>query len=393
MAAPAGDVRPGWRAARGPLLLVAALVAVAVVGVLVAASGNAGALDPDGTSPEGSRALAVLLRDRGVRVERVTTVDAAVRQATGRTTIFVPLPDRVLDTSVARLRSTAEPATLVLVNPDSGALRALGLGVRSAGRAPVRDRVPSCDLPAAAVAGSADLGGATYDLAGAPEAGSPTTCYPAGGKATVVAAAGAMGDVTIVGTSTPFTNAALDERGNAALALGLLGAGERVVWLLPRPAQAAAEGTERHGLLDLLPGRLLAALAQVAFAVLLLALWRARRLGPVVSEPLPVVVRSAEAVEGRGRLYRAAGERASAAAALRGGSRARLAARLGLPPEPAPEALADAVAGRTPRGLADVATLLYGAPSGQAPPAPPDDAALVALATDLDTLEAEVRRP
>ena len=52
----------------------------------------------------------------------------------------------------------------------------------------------------------------------------------------------------------------------------------------------------------------------------LLALWQARRLGPVVAERLPVVVRAAETVEGRGRLYRARRARDRAAAALRAAS-------------------------------------------------------------------------
>jgi len=46
----------------------------------------------------------------------------------------------------------------------------------------------------------------------------------------------------------------------------------------------------------------------------------------------------------------------------------------------------DAVASRTRRTPPEVAALLYGA-------APPDDAALVRLADDLDALEREVRRP
>ena len=51
----------------------------------------------------------------------------------------------------------------------------------------------------------------------------------------------------------------------------------------------------------------------------LVALWRGRRFGPVVTEPLPVVVRSAEVVEGHGRLYRrAAGPRPGGRAAAGG---------------------------------------------------------------------------
>jgi hypothetical protein len=124
----------------------------------------------------------------------------------------------------------------------------------------------------------------------------------------------------------------------------------------------------------------------VFIAVLLFALWRARRLGPVVAEPLPVVVRAAETVEGRARLYRRSGARGQAAGALRAGVISRLRSQVGLPRGPRPEAVVDAVSSRTGRPAPDVHRLLYGA-------APPDDAALVRLADDLDALEREVRRP
>ena len=125
-----------------------------------------------------------------------------------------------------------------------------------------------------------------------------------------------------------------------------------------------------------------------AVAVLLLALWRARRLGPVVAEPLPVVVRAAETVEGRARLYRRAGARGTAAEALRAGVRRPAGARARpAAPRRSRRPWSTAVAGthrpdRAPRSAA----LLYGA-------APADDAALVRLADDLDALEREVRRP
>ena len=114
-----------------------------------------------------------------------------------------------------------------------------------------------------------------------------------------------------------------------------------------------------------------------------LVVWRGRRLGRVVAEPLPVVVRAAETVEGRGRLYHAAGARGSAAEALRSGTRDRVSARLGAGRSPAPEVLVDLVASRTSRPATDVHALLYGPP-------PVDDAALVLLARTLDALALEV---
>ena len=86
----------------------------------------------------------------------------------------------------------------------------------------------------------------------------------------------------------------------------MLTGSSRLVWVVPRPPAQAAADSERHGLFDLLPDRVLWATFQLFIAVVLLALWRGRRIGPVVAEPLPVVVRATETVEGRARLLRAA---------------------------------------------------------------------------------------
>ena len=129
-------------------------------------------------------------------------------------------------------------------------------------------------------------------------------------------------------------------------------------------------------------GALLAALRGVA--VVLLALWRARRLGRSL-RAAPVVVRAAEAVEGRARLYHRGRARDSAAAALRETALERLLPLIGLPPGADQRTVIDAVAARAGRPAGDVSVLLYGA-------APSDDRSLVHLADDLDALEREVRR-
>ena len=102
-----------------------------------------------------------------------------------------------------------------------------------------------------------------------------------------------------------------------------------------------------------------------------------------MTEPLPVVVRGSEAVEGRGRLYRTTRARPQAAAALRSASLDAAASRLSLGPSPEPTALLTALAGRTGRSGAELRDLLYGPP-------PADDAALVALADALSRLDQEV---
>ena len=128
------------------------------------------------------------------------------------------------------------------------------------------------------------------------------------------------------------------------------------------------------------------AIALLLAAVVLLALARGRRLGRLVREPLPVVVRAIETTESRGRLYRRAGDRSRAAAVLRAGAADRLAHRLAVGRGAGPDAVVHAASRATGRPPAEVADILFG-------PAPPDDAALIHLAQQLTDLEERVRHP
>ena len=135
-----------------------------------------------------------------------------------------------------------------------------------------------------------------------------------------------------------------------------------------------------------MPARLGWAIDQLIIAVILLMLWRGRRFGRLVQEPLPVSVRASETVEGLGRLYRAARSRRRAADALRHAARTRMAPRLGLRrDDSAPRRWSKQSPSARGVRLLEVAAVLYGAEPG-------DDPALVALADQLDALEAEVRR-
>ena len=371
-----------WRAARGPLAAAAALLIVATLVALVNSRRTAGALDPTATDPSGARALAQLLRDRGVVVDRIETVEGGTANAGADVTIFVPLPDRLPPAAYGSLATS--PGDLVVVNPDIGVLSVLAPAARPYGSAPEGARQPACALPVAVTAGVADVGGSTYQPK--PGVTGAVGCYAAGGAGSLLAMPRSTGGtVTVLGSPTALTNARLDRLGNAALALGLLGAKARVLWLVPPAGAAVAAGSHDRTVTELLPAWVRPALLQLLIGVGLIALWRARRLGPVVAESLPVVVRAAEAVEGRARLYRVAGARDRAAEALRSGARSRLIDSLGLPPDASPAAVTEAVTGRVRRPSAAVDDLLYGPP-------PHDDAALVRLADALDALDEEVRR-
>jgi hypothetical protein len=246
---------------------------------------------------------------------------------------------------------------------------------------------PDCDLPAARRAGNADTGGIRYTTTHL----EADQCYPSERLATLIRVPhpSGGGDTVVLGAPDILHNEHLDEQGNASLALQLLGSRPHLVWYLPSLSDASAtQPDDEKTLFELLPSGWLWGTLQLFIAAALAALWRARRLGPLLTEKLPVAIRASETVEGRARLYRKANARDRAAAALRSTTRTRLAPLAGIPVAQAhtPEALLPALSARLHADGQALHSLLFGPP-------PSDDAALIALADQLDALEREVRRP
>ncbi|MER8185401.1 DUF4350 domain-containing protein [Kitasatospora sp. NPDC094015] len=383
-----------WLRSRWYLLTAALLV---VLGLLL--GGLAGRstwppLDPRSPDPQGARAAVVLVQREGVDLRTVDDVNAlagALREP--GTTVVLPRPDLLSPAQLARLGAVPRGSTgrLILIAPEQGALDAFARGTTLVtapdGFPDLANPIstpPACRLPEAVRADTADLGGLLYD-AGAGDTG----CYPRHGHQSLVRHADtADRDTVVLGTGRPFTNNRLDDDGNAALALGLLGAHQHLVWYLP-DYNTAAPAAHRKQFSDYIPSGWNWAAVQLMVAAVLAALWRGRRLGPVVAERLPVVVRATETTEGRARLYHRAKARGRAADALRRATAHRLAPALGVPTaagQPEPIALCTAVADRLGRSADDIRALLYGGP-------PTDDAALLRLTDDLDALERQVRQP
>lgn len=377
------------RSRRDALIVAASTLLAAVVVALVGADGPAGKLDPRAVDGSGSRAVAEVLRSRGVQVSLVQTTEAALAAAGPGVTLLLVRSDDLAPQQLERLPDSR--ADLVLVTPTRAALAALAPGVRRVGPGTGDRREPGCDLGAARRAGEAEVGRTVY-TAKAPPGGSVSLCYqeqeqeqPAPGEpaAPLVSLRTPTRTVTVLGDDRPLTNVRLDQHGNAALALGLLGEKPRLVWFLPSPTDVPFDGDKDP--LALVPAGVRYGLLMLAVAVVLIALWRGRRLGPVVVEPLPVVVRAAETAEGRARLYRRNRARDRAADALREAARDRVRTALSLPRGVEPAGLVGAASARSIRDPVAVGTLLYG-------DVPSDDAALVRLAAQLDALEREVRR-
>ncbi|MEV0406332.1 DUF4350 domain-containing protein [Actinoallomurus sp. NPDC050550] len=381
--ASAGQVaRHRWRRSRGILVAVLALVILGVLIALMRPRTGSELLDPESPGQQGSQALAEITRRHGTPVTVVRNASAAAERLRAQpdAVLVVVRSERLVAADLTTLRDA--PGDRLLVTPTSETLKALAPGVDAKSTAWGTPE-PGCTLPAAAYAGSVDfLGATTYT---APD--QATKCYSDDQGAGLVQLPVNGATVTVLGATRPLTNEHLDEHGNAALAMNLIETRSNAVWLIPNLPSPGSGG--QKSFTELVPFGVKLAVLQIVIAVVLVALWRARRLGPIVVEPLPVIVRSAEAVEGRARLYRSRRAADRAAEALRAGALERLTGLLGMPrsaasdPGMAAEIVA-AIAAHTGREQAEVGAALYGPP-------PVDDAGLVWLAGVLDDLERLVR--
>ncbi|MDX3375344.1 DUF4350 domain-containing protein [Streptomyces sp. ME02-6991-2A] len=393
-----------WKRARGLLIALLILVIAGVTFAAVRSGANHGHLDPRSADPKGSRAAAELLKARGISVTVATTLDEATTAAGPDTTLLVTGPNLLTPAQQRRLHeaTTASTGRTLLIAPGPAAASRLSPGVRTEPHRPVSVLPPSCAFPAARSAGTADMGGVRYT---APDS-TATACYPSdGAPSLLILKDRGDGDTVFLGSPDFLHNERLDQQGNASLALQLLGSRPHLVWYLPSltdPSATSDDGSpddndtnsggngeeasgEESDFLDLIPSGWLWATLQLTLAAVLAAIWRGRRLGPLVLERLPVSIRASESAEGRAGLYRKANARDRAAESLRAAARTRIARLAGVTAREAhtSDVLLPAVSARTTTGD-DLSTLLFG-------PAPADDAALVLLADHLDALEREVR--
>jgi hypothetical protein len=379
-----------------------------------------GTLSPTGTGPDGSSRLAELLRARGVLVDHVTSSQQAIGvAATGDSTIFVPAPDFLNPTFAAFIASVDGAHRVVVVRPGRRTTFFSPVPIYPANQRWATAVVePACSEAFAVAAGPAAAHRQVY------AAERPAVdCYFGG----VVGIQVGDTEIIYVGASDPFRNGRIGESGNAALATGLLAEHGRVVWLdvhsrepvsvspgdrpnfqIPEYRRGNQDRTNTgFPTIDAFPRALWAVIVVGFAAAVLLALARARRLGPPVSEPLPVLVPAAEAVTGRGRLYRRIDARDATLAALRGAAVSRIARVLNpfggtgfdrdltgqrdllgqgkLELSSTVESFIDQVAARTGTPATTVWAILYGSP-------PKDDEGLAGAVADLDRLVAAVLR-
>jgi len=327
-------------------------------------------LDPRNPEHDGGQAVARVLEDQGIDVRIARGQDELLGEdVDAGTAVVVTNPEDLGASTLKKLRDHArEAGALVVVGRHAVLGGQFGIDDDSIadGRHPA-----DCDEPLAE-----GLVVRTEDAGGLQAPG----CFGEDGISVLVRrdALWLMTDPTV------FTNERVLESDNGALALRLLGQQDRLVWYVADSADAAA--SDGVGLSSLLPPWLVPGLYLLLASTLGLILWRGRRLGPLVTEPLPVVVRAAESTQSRGRIYRRTGDRQHAALILVGAARRRLTEALQLPRGTHVETLAAAAAARTGRDPHAVLALL-------GHPAVTKDSQLVELGQQLFDLENEVHAP
>jgi len=386
--APASD--PASGPAEGRRFRFGFWVVIVLVGVLLAAltavvqgteKGAPRALDPTSTTASGSAALVRVLEQRGTAVTVTDTLDGTGAIDGG--TVFIDDADGALDPAVAERIARTARHVVVVGTSGAGLDALLGFPIDPPGQIDGDATVSttSCGIPAAASAARVTTAGSGYTV----QDESAERCAPTGaGDSRVwglVRTTTPGGDVTLVGTTSAFRNDTIATAGNAALALGLLGGDERLVWYTPTVGTPDAAPT----LGELAPPWVPSALALLALVAVAAGVWRGRRLGPLVVERLPVVVRAAETTEGRARMYARTRDRTHALDTLRVAAVRRIARLLGLPRSAHVDEVVRAAAQATGMPHTRVGAVLVGGTTD-------DDRALVDGTAALDDLERAVRR-
>ena len=375
--APAVAGRAGWRGVATVLLIAAAVVVLAVLSVVGGGGGNGGpALDPTSTSPAGAKALALLLSQLGTSVVPAT---AAPRLGSGGVALVLQdklgaAGDRQLIAWV-RAGGTLVAADMNLVFNFAPPAVAPG----PEGEVVVAGtQIVDCTLAVMRGVDSIDV---TDGVALRPPAGATGCFQQAGGGAFMVVEPLGRGQLVLLGSPDPWTNAELGQQDNSVLAANLLSSppgGPPLQWIVgPRV------GGGQASIWSLIAPRVKEGLLELIVAVFLLALWRARRLGRPITEVPLVELPGSELTVAVGHLLQQGGRLDDAAAILRDGVRRAVVEQLGVPTNATADAMVSVVAARTGLDPSMILAAVAGA-------VPASEAELVTLARQVDIIRQEM---
>lgn len=377
-----GDAAPTRWGRGGPVRryapLAAILLAIVVLAIVTSRTSTGLPLDPSSVDPDGTKALVLILEEVGADVTVLnSTEDLDVD------TLLV-LVDNLGETSAGHVQRFVEGGGTALVADSSGILsqdlrpaRAQSVGFFEASL-PRRCEVAALDGVARVRTGASTLFAIPDDAEG---------CFVRDEAAWLIIRERGDGMLVTAGAPTFLINSMIGEVDNAGLAAAVLAPrpGTRVGVLRPSFAAPGEEASDQR-LMDLVPGRIIAAAFQLMIAFGVVVLWRMRRLGKPVAEPQAVQLVGSELVIATGNLLQRTGSRGRAAELLRDDFRRTIVHHLGIPQHLPVEELADLAAQRTGADRQEILDALT-------PDGPATDADLVALAQRLEHLRDALSAP
>lgn len=333
-------------------------------------------LDPRADTPLGTSALVALLE----RFDAVVELSVGLPGADDDVALVLQ-DDLDDDQTDELLRWVERGGTVVVTDPGSSLSPPLAEPTGPTALLPDAEPVDPGRCTIGALDGVGALDGGLPALYEVPDGAD--SCYGDGDTAFLVAGTRGAGEVVAVGGAAFVTNDKLDEADNAVLALALLAPEPATRVRFVDPPLPAGGGDKTLG--DLVPAGVRRALAQLAVAFVLYALWRAIRLGRPVPEPQPVQIAGSELVAATGRLLARTRDPQAAGDALRDDRRRRLRTRFGVAPSAALDTLVAVTAARTGLPADEVAAAIDDRPI-------PTDDALVTLTRAVAALDQEVPR-
>ncbi|MGO2539698.1 DUF4350 domain-containing protein [Specibacter sp. AOP5-B1-6] len=399
---PSAPKRAGrwWRQHKFWLVCAAIFVVLSLLGIIVGSSGerSSGTLSITNPAPAGAQAAASVLRNQGVSVTATDsladTTHALAANGPGNSTVLFYDPNNLLTPDKAAALSAAVQGSggkLVAVAPGPLTTKKFSPDLASTGTAAgTASAAARCNIPAALAAETIDGGAPAL---GAASATVPLrlykgaeTCFSPSGKTTAggYLAGNSSGDIAVLGNPGVVINQNLANRGNAALTFGLLGSTPNLLWYTVSVKDIPV-AEQQQPLSDFMPEWVFPASAWLLIVALLGMFWRGRRNGPLVTEPLPVIVKASETLSGRARLYQNARAVDTAARTLQHATLTRLARKLRLGISAEPAAVVEAVVAVSGRKHQEVHALLLGE-------APQTEKDMLSMAVELTALEEEVAK-
>lgn len=375
-----------WLITVGILLIVTIF---SLISALSSTSGSVAQLSPLNPAPGGAMAAAEVLKQRGVQLSTSDSLGSTLAKvsAQGAQSSTIVLYDVQRFLSAKQLRSLVHSgARIVVISPGPLTLSALSTEITSAGsyQASSQDQgneiSAHCANPDAIAAGKINGDQSTL-FSG------PTVCFPIKNSANPKVgqlAQSTDGQLTVIGNSSIFSNERLAQSGNAALVFRLLGHSKQLVWYLPS-AKDLPVSAQRPDLASLQPAWLVPVSIWLLLVAVLAMFWKGRRHGPLVEEPLPVVVKASETATGRARLYQDAHALDRASASLRAAALQRLAKKLRLGPAASREAIVLATVEHTRLAETEVRRILLLTE-------PSNNSQFLAWSQDLEYLEQDLER-